>query len=1076
MAGKHSPQKKGIDLSQRNTTSGKLLGNLKKLQDQVPTGSKTLPKMAASAIVGERPRRFSLIYSSDSSLSDVSDGGERMDIKNKSGKIFKNPSLNKNKKLKDNSMGKVSKLIRNPNEKIDEENNDGNGNGNDDENENENENDEGTESSDYDVFVSSDSDSDVDDDDDDDDIDSDSSSEDENIDFVKLTAQRKKKALQALSAIKRGSTNLLQNSSQNNDTDDIKNVIDHKDNSGININTNANNINININNNNNNNSHDHSNIDDDDDDNLHNTSVKDDSSDIDTSESESESESESIEEDIGEEVQEEKEIEIPKSKATNGIDELHVPTFSDSEESDYNIDQEAYFNAINDDDQNDIDEIDTGIETGEDDIPLLQEEEQIIMEELENDSDLSFDGSIHAEGSDPDDERNVTRKSNRDNDEEDDEYDDEFDMPFYEDPKFASLYYYEDGNAPRLGLSTSLPLLLNDEKILKFRKKQAKKMERKEHIKRRRLLKSSKVAIKNGSKTPALDNGEEYIFGVFFQSDEEDSHSGSNGKLKGETPSGSISFKKNLSLESPLRHLESTSSVKNGYLSSDDENKNILLDEAHIPSDDDDESTNANDGKKTKSSSTFSDDSDSSSEGFSIELDDDDDDISLTNVFIDIDDLDPDSFYFQNDEDEEEDDDDVYKYYHNGSSSDSDILSDSTDMDTDNKIKQETEIVEYIDDESTDEDDNLPPPTSRSKSMSTKAKEVVGANVVGLRPPKLGTWETNSKPFSIIDGLSTKSLYPLIQEHQQLMQERANSQSPELDSHDDVVTPNGDELTLNELLNMSELDDNEDEDDHENGISPKVPNIEQPVATSNWYDKPRVPLSAFRNKGVNSELEDEYLIPVHSTKKFPIGYIGGERTRRKIDRMKEFQRKENEKRRKIKKKKKLLKLKREQERKEKEQSLIGNELEGTKLEDPISLVGTQDDATKTTIKSVGLDEINEILGKDNSSILEINSHLDDLNGDDIDIDIDMDIDGKDILDSKDIDILTSLTAPVPLEDLGTTGTSFWRRRQSIVEAAEENMRFTKNGLFSESALADIEGILEDGQSSTNAFELNEVLQ
>ena len=205
--------------------------------------------------------------------------------------------------------------------------------------------------------------------------------------------------------------------------------------------------------------------------------------------------------------------------------------------------------------------------------------------------------------------------------------------------------------------------------------------------------------------------------------------------------------------------------------------------------------------------------------------DDDDDDSSVTNVFIDIDDLDPDSFYFHYDDED---------FSSSGSN-----LSDDDKLNNANGTSAEAvEPIVYVDDESTDEDDNLPPPSSRSKNIGSKAKEIVSANVVGLRPPKLGTWETDNKPFSIIDGLSTKSLYALIQEHQQLHEQHQRAQSPDLRKSDTNSVTNGEELTLNELLNMSELED--DDNDPET----------QPSA---WYnDKPTVPLSAFRNKGINT--------------------------------------------------------------------------------------------------------------------------------------------------------------------------------------------------------------------------------
>ena len=117
-----------------------------------------------------RPRRFSLIYSSDSSsLSDVSEESTTNTQRKK--------TATKGKKMSNNATGKRSKLIQSKN---------------DDE--------EGTESSDYEAIVSG-NESDSDEEDESDTTSSDS--DDDNIDFVKLTAQRKKRAMKALSAIKR---------------------------------------------------------------------------------------------------------------------------------------------------------------------------------------------------------------------------------------------------------------------------------------------------------------------------------------------------------------------------------------------------------------------------------------------------------------------------------------------------------------------------------------------------------------------------------------------------------------------------------------------------------------------------------------------------------------------------------------------------------------------------------------------------------------------------------------------------------------------------------------------------------
>lgn len=955
---------------------------------------KGLPNMAA------RPRRFSLIYSSDSSLSDVSD-----DDKN----------FNKSKKSSNNnSYGKQSKLIQQKNQ---------NQNNNNKLNKIDNDN-ESTESSDYGV-VDDETSSDDDDDDNDDDEEEDSevsSSDDENIDFVKLSAQRKKKVMQAFTKLKRGKT-AADIINEKEKKDQLEKKIDHK---------------------------------------ILKPQLNDSKKSTTTAASLNKisSPKDGNEEDIGEEVADIKENSndtniIPNIEET--VDPLHAPVFSESEESDYNIDQDTYFTAINNDEDS-IGEIDTGIETGEDDLPMLEAEEQNIVKELQEDDNLSFNGSVHEDGPDPVDLLGPQIMSNKyieddeDYDDEEDEIMSDFDMPFYEDPKFSNLYYYEDGREPKLSLSTSLPLILNEEKKIRMQKREAKKRERQERIQTRKQLR------KNVRSNKSLNiDGDEYSFGAFFHSDHED-----------DTSNNKDAMGKNKSLVGDLRH----SSKKNNALfdhsdyldTSDSDYDNILLENAHLPSDD--ESMKSS-GLKSGVSSTGKTD-----EGFDIEsdidIDDLDDDGSMTNVFIDIDDLDPDSFYFHYSDDDS-------SYSHSGS--------ESNNVGKDKESVVET--VVYVDDESTDEDDNIPPPEQRKKNIGTKAKEIVSSNTVGLRPPKLGTWETDNKPFSIIDGLSTKSLYTLIQDHQQLHDQQAQKNQVGNQKEGDnrtlnsgVPSPMEEEITLNELLNMSDMDEDSDEKNYTNN------NHNETVIASSWYNKPKVPLSAFRNKGVDMYDEDDYMIPSQGRKKVPIGYLGAERTRKKIDKMKELQRKRTEKKRLLKKKRKILKIQREKARVEKEKSILEtqNQSSTTSLEqtaidnklpmmDVLQLPDHQFDSQtsrKNSLKSVGIDEIHEILGKDDSNLLTDNA---------IPLDYGKDLDHNDILiPSTDANILASLTAPVDFDDFNNNSSSVWKqRRQSMAEAAAENLRFTKNGLFSESALADIEGILNNGNPN-GSFEFNEVLQ
>lgn len=937
MAGK-SPRKSEV--------AGKQPSNLKRLKHR-SLGGKAAPVLSKTG-THARPRRFSLIYSSDSSLSALSD------LENKKKLGFKNPKLTrKAKRGVSNEMGKTGKLIHGSVFDSDEG------------------------SSAY--STASDSGENDDDDDDDDDNDdpngysSSSSSSDDDVDLVKLSAERKKRAMQAMTALKRGK------SPKKTDT------LSKKESK---VKT------------------EHSNSDGSDDDAMAFNFKKDDGIRFGHVSSE-----EVSDEDLGEEVADERRANKSVALKSNHVDQLNVPQISESEDSDYDIDRDAYFKTIESDNEN-VTGFETGLETGEDDLPILDEEEQNIVMELENADDLSFDGSIHEEGEDPVEAAQNGKMKAGDNqsvddyDEEEDDIMSDLDMPFYEDPKFANLYYCAGSDQP-LSLSTSLPLILNDEKRKKLDKKQTKRREREELAKRRKQLKSLRKRKRDHAAATDVE-GEDYLFSVFFHSDDGKDH--------------------NQELESQLRQLGSAAPSNTDY-STDEEYENILLDIAHIPTDD--ESLDGIGGE--------------------IDLDDedyDDDDVSMSNVFIDIDDLDPDSFYFQ----------------YESSESDSDIGGSHDDSRGEKKENKPNEVADmetviYVDDESTDEDETLPPPNSRGKKIGSKAKEVVSANVVGLKPPKLGTWETDNKPFSIIDGLSTKSLYPLLQEQQILEQQLQQQQLPMSD-----LSAGGEkeELTLNELLNMSELEDDE---------GPKAA-VNSEIAVSEWYDKPKVPLSAFRNKGIDVSQDEEYMVPVFSARKFPIGYVGSERTRRKIDRMKELQKKKNEERRKFKKKKKLLKLKRERERLEKERALNGDVVtakEGDtpasntllspssqhEPENPAALVLPR----KDSIKGFDLDAINNLLNRGDTDLIP---HVEN---------------GIDLLENEDADILASLTAPVNIDTLDgksmTTG-AVWRRRQSIVEAAAENLRFTKSGLFSESALADLDQII--GTSNGSLIEFNDILQ
>lgn len=135
---------------------------------------------------------------------------------------------------------------------------------------------------------------------------------------------------------------------------------------------------------------------------------------------------------------------------------------------------------------------------------------------------------------------------------------------------------------------------------------------------------------------------------------------------------------------------------------------------------------------------------------------------------------------------------------------------------------------EYDSGESTDVDTSLPK-SGKNQNGSKMAKEVLSSKTADYRPPVLGTWVAiESKPFGIIDGLSTRTLKSGQNSQKNPRTKGWKSISLGKNEHEDSA------IELEELLNISELD-NDDEND-----------------IRIWRDfnnrKKKVPLGAFRNK------------------------------------------------------------------------------------------------------------------------------------------------------------------------------------------------------------------------------------
>ncbi|ODV97560.1 hypothetical protein PACTADRAFT_81 [Pachysolen tannophilus NRRL Y-2460] len=162
---------------------------------------------------------------------------------------------------------------------------------------------------------------------------------------------------------------------------------------------------------------------------------------------------------------------------------------------------------------------------------------------------------------------------------------------------------------------------------------------------------------------------------------------------------------------------------------------------------------------------------------------------------------------------------------------------------------------------STDEDKSMPPPSTLVKKIGIKnAKEVLSSSASDARPPFLGKWipEETDKPYSIIDGLSTKSLISDDFEEEELqrnMKHRFRNSPLSMATSSVKVQP--EPMAIDDLLNMSELEESDidDIDDNDNsGTKSNDPGAHNDKNDKTWggyiMNNPRrVPLSAFRNKG-----------------------------------------------------------------------------------------------------------------------------------------------------------------------------------------------------------------------------------
>lgn len=185
------------------------------------------------------------------------------------------------------------------------------------------------------------------------------------------------------------------------------------------------------------------------------------------------------------------------------------------------------------------------------------------------------------------------------------------------------------------------------------------------------------------------------------------------------------------------------------------------------------------------------------------------------------------------------------------------IESDSND-DTNlvlNILNEEDENSSSIlSDDETDEDFDLPNKSTKRHKGSRHAKEVLSSSSLGFGAPPLGTFTTR-KPYSVIDGVSTRFVQPFESPRKAAKLAKRGSLRPKEDQM-------GDPIPLDELLNIDEFDEDNgvDEDDpfddpaHDHETNDKLQEM---------FGEKRIPLTAFRNKGLVNKYPQQLVEPLH---------------------------------------------------------------------------------------------------------------------------------------------------------------------------------------------------------------------
>ncbi|KAK9475023.1 transcription factor CRF1-domain-containing protein [Dipodascopsis tothii] len=187
-------------------------------------------------------------------------------------------------------------------------------------------------------------------------------------------------------------------------------------------------------------------------------------------------------------------------------------------------------------------------------------------------------------------------------------------------------------------------------------------------------------------------------------------------------------------------------------------------------------------------------------------------------------------------------------------------------------------LYDVDDGDSTDEDENLPPPCNRH--AGTRATEILASSVTTSRPPVLGTWilPSGDRHVGVIDGVNTRTLSPppfprgaaaladarpfgrpRAGSHNTLIDERepspfkravsASAPSQYFDLSDGGSdSEDSDNIILKDFIYTSELDD-EDDDADVVGTPSGGAQASTPVWSGGFHAK--FPLTAFRNRSTN---------------------------------------------------------------------------------------------------------------------------------------------------------------------------------------------------------------------------------